>query len=111
MKSLVALGCAAAALSVPIGVFSQERSAANASGEQNPPTEAEAHKFLDAAENRNLDLTNKAQRATWVEENFITEATEELAAEANKQLGASAAARSQTRHSSDAVKLPRLMPR
>src|SRR5260370_7200628 len=103
MKSLVALGCAAAALSVPIGVFSQERSAANASGEKNPPTEAEAHKFLDAAENRYFDLTNKAQRATWVEENFITEDTEEIAPEAHQKLSAFPPYMSQNAHSSAAA--------
>ena len=111
MKSLLALGCAIAALSVPIGVYSQDRSAANASGKKNPPTEAEAQKFLDAAESRYFDLTNKAQRATWVEENFITEDTEEIAAEANQELSAFAAEMSKKAHDFDGVKLPPVMAR
>ena len=111
MKSVVALGCAAAALSIPQVVYSQERSAANASGKKNPPTEAEAQKFLDAAESRYFDLTNKAQRATWVEENFITEDTEEIAAEANQELSAFAAEMSKKAHDFDGVKLPPLMAR
>ncbi len=111
MKSVVALSCAAAALSIPQVVYSQERSAANASGKKNPPTEAEAQKFLDAAESRYFDLTNKAQRATWVEENFITEDTEEIAAEANQELSAFAAEMSKKAHDFDGVKLPPLMAR
>jgi len=111
MKSVVALGCAAAALSIPQVVYSQERSAANASGKKNPPTEAEAQKFLDAAESRYFDLTNKAQRATWVEENFITEDTEEIAAEANQELSAFAAEMSKKAHDFDGVKLPPVVAR
>ena len=111
MKSLVALGCVVTALSIPQVIYSQERSAANASGKKNPTTEAEAQKFLDAAENRYFDLTNKAQRATWVEENFITEDTEEIAAEANQELSAFAAEMSKKAHDFDGVKLPPLMAR
>src|SRR6266702_2292431 len=111
MKSVVALGCAAAPLSIPQVVYSQERSAANASGKKNPPTEAEAQKFLDAAESRYFDLTNKAQRATWVEENFITEDTEEIAAESTQELSAFAAEISKKAHDFDGVTPPPLMAR
>src|SRR6266446_6230597 len=111
MKSLLALGCAAAALSIPQVVYSQERAAANASGKKNPPTEAEAQKLLDAAESRYFDMTNKAQRATRVEEKFIREDTEEIAAEANQELSAYAAEMWKKAHDFDGVKLLPLMAR
>ncbi len=111
MKSVVALACAVAALSIPQAVYSQERAAANALGKKSPRAEAEAQKFLEAAESRYFDLTNKAQRATWVEENFITEDTEEIAAEASLELSAFAAEMSKKAHDFDGVKLPPLMAR
>jgi len=42
--------------------------------------------FLEEVESRYFDLTNKRQRASWVEENFITDDTEQIAAEANQEL-------------------------
>jgi peptidyl-dipeptidase A len=50
------------------------------------PTVAEAKVFLDGAETRLLALTTASQRATWVQENFITDDTEAIAAAANEQL-------------------------
>ncbi len=44
------------------------------------PTAAEAGKFLDDASKRLLDLSIEAGRAAWVQENFITEDTQILAA-------------------------------
>ena len=52
------------------------------------PTIEEARAFIDAAEKRLLDLGTAAQRANWVQENFITDDTEIIAAEANKELDA-----------------------
>jgi peptidyl-dipeptidase A len=46
-------------------------------------TAAEAREFVDAAENRLLDLWIKQQRAQWVQETFITDDTELMAAEAD----------------------------
>jgi peptidyl-dipeptidase A len=69
------------------------------------PTEEDAKKFLEEAESRYFALTNKAQRASWVEENFITEDTEEIAAEANQELNAFSAEMSKKAHDYDAVKL------
>ncbi len=45
-------------------------------------TVAEAKAFLEDAEARLFDLGKKAQRAAWVQENFITEDTEQIAADA-----------------------------
>src|SRR6266849_7785377 len=52
------------------------------------PTVAEASKFADEAEKRLFDLQVKASRASWVQENFITDDTEQAAADANEALDA-----------------------
>ncbi len=52
----------------------------------NTPSVAEAKKFLDDAESRMMDLGVEAQRAAWVQSNFITDDTEALAALANERL-------------------------
>lgn len=46
------------------------------------PTTAEAREFMDRAEAQLADLNAKEQRATWVQENFITQDTEAMAADA-----------------------------
>jgi peptidyl-dipeptidase A len=48
------------------------------------PTAEEARAFIDAAETRLLDLWIKSQRASWVQENFITDDTEQMAADADE---------------------------
>jgi len=53
-----------------------------------PPTIAEAEAFMKDAEARLLDLGVKASRASWVQENFITDDTETISAEANDNLTA-----------------------
>jgi len=50
------------------------------------PTAAAARKFLDDASKRLLDLSIEAARAGWVQENFITEDTQILAAARNEVL-------------------------
>ena len=52
----------------------------------NPPTVAEAEQFMRDAETRLNDLTVKASRASWVQSNFITDDTEQMAADANEVL-------------------------
>ena len=52
------------------------------------PTVAEAEQFMKQAEDRLLDLTVKASRAAWVQENFITDDTEALSADANDTITA-----------------------
>jgi peptidyl-dipeptidase A len=51
-----------------------------------PPTVAEAETFMQRAEAELLELSNRQQRAEWVAENFITDDTEEITAEAGKDL-------------------------
>jgi peptidyl-dipeptidase A len=50
------------------------------------PTVAEAQAFMDKAEADLLALTNEAGRAQWVQETFITDDTEAIAAKANERL-------------------------
>jgi peptidyl-dipeptidase A len=47
------------------------------------PTVAEAERFIEQAETRLLDLWIKSSRATWVAENFITDDTESISADAD----------------------------
>jgi peptidyl-dipeptidase A len=74
----------AAALLVP-ATFSREPSAVKPD-EKAVPTVAEARAFLDDAEARLFDLGNKTQRATWVQENFITDDTNQIAADFGEEL-------------------------
>ena len=48
-----------------------------------PPTVEDARAFVEAAEQRLLDLSTKAGRAAWVQANFITDDTERIASEAS----------------------------
>ncbi len=75
------------------------------------PTVEEAQAFLEAAEKKFLDLTVKGSRALWVEENFITEDTEEIAAEANEELNTLSAGLAKAAQRFDRLKLPPEMAR
>jgi peptidyl-dipeptidase A len=83
-ESLIA--CTLAILICALGAMGQDAPAAKPSAKKAGPTVAEAKRFLDEAEQRYLELTNKAQRAQWVQENFITDDTEEIGAEAGQEL-------------------------
>jgi peptidyl-dipeptidase A len=50
-----------------------------------PPTVAEAQEFMNKAEAQFAELVVKVNRATWVQENFITNDTEAMAADAIDQ--------------------------
>ena len=47
-------------------------------------TRIEAEKFLNDAEQRLLKIANEAQRASWIQSNFITQDTEALTADVNE---------------------------
>jgi peptidyl-dipeptidase A len=49
---------------------------------QTAPTAAEAQEFMNKAEAQLSDLSVKVQRASWVQENFITDDTQAIAADA-----------------------------
>jgi len=68
-------------LLVFLGVFSLLTQAQTSSA----PTVAEAEQFMKQAEIQLNDINLKAVRATWVQENFITDDTEALAADASDQ--------------------------
>jgi len=55
---------------------------------QSQPTTADAEQFMKQAEARLNEAAIKASRAGWVQENFITDDTEALAADANDQITA-----------------------
>src|SRR5260370_7258503 len=55
------------------------------------PTAGEADRFISQAETRLLDLWIKGQRADWLSENFITDDTEAVAADANAAIKAATA--------------------
>jgi len=52
------------------------------------PTVAEAQAFMNQAEAQLKDISVKANRAQWVQENFITDDTQALSADANDQITA-----------------------
>jgi peptidyl-dipeptidase A len=75
------------------------------------PTLEGARAFLDDAERRLCDLGVKASRAAWVQENFITEDTEQIAADASQELNTLSAALAKQAHVFDRVALPPVMAR
>ena len=62
-----------------------KRSVAHAKG---AATVAEAQAFMKKAEDQLADLGVRASRAGWVQENFITDDTETMSAQANEKLTA-----------------------
>src|SRR6185437_1178062 len=60
----------------------------NKSAAKGAPTLPEAEAFMKKAEQQLDDLTVKASRAQWVQENFITDDTETMAAQAQERLTA-----------------------
>jgi len=59
-----------------------------AQAQTSKPTLAEAQEFMKNAEARLAELSVKGNQAQWVQENFITEDTEALAADANDEISA-----------------------
>jgi peptidyl-dipeptidase A len=72
------------------GLLALSAAAAAVMGAAEPakPTAQEAAAFLEKAEARLLDLQVKNDRASWVQQTYITDDTEQLAAEAQKVLTA-----------------------
>ncbi len=79
------------ALLIAVSVISAQTAPARKSSSSVPkgaPTLAEAEAFMKNAEAQLLDLGVRAQRATWVQENFITDDTETMSAQAQEKLTA-----------------------
>lgn len=75
------------------------------------PTLAEAKTFLDEAEAQLFDLGNKAQRAAWVHQNFITDDTNQIAADAGEVVNTLTVELAKKAHRFDNLKLPPEMAR
>jgi peptidyl-dipeptidase A len=86
-------------------VDAQAGLAAKDAGKKAPPTAAEAQKFIEDAEQRLFDLGVKASRAGWVQENFITDDTEQIAAQAGEEANTAAAKYAKEAHRYDGVAL------
>ncbi len=71
-----------------------------------PPTVEEARHFTDAAEKRLLDLSIKDQRANWVHENFITDDTEQMSADADQAVATAVAELALQARRYEGMKLP-----
>src|SRR5580704_9708704 len=69
------------------------------------PTPEEAKKFIEHAEQDLSDLAEKAQRAAWVQNNFITDDTEAIAADADETLNTAATKYAKEAHRFDHVTL------
>ena len=69
------------------------------------PTVADAKAFIDSAERQLFDLGIKAQRAAWVQQNFITDDTEQIAADANQVVTAKSVELSKEAHRFDGLSL------
>ncbi|HZM49955.1 MAG TPA: M2 family metallopeptidase, partial [Vicinamibacteria bacterium] len=79
---------AAAALVFPPsgGADVKPASPARAAAPAGAPTAAQARAFVEEAEARLLDLSNRQGRADWVSQTYITDDTERISAEANQAL-------------------------
>ncbi|MGZ4875001.1 MAG: M2 family metallopeptidase [Candidatus Angelobacter sp.] len=69
-------------------------------------TAAEAQAFMKKAEEQLLDLGVRAGRASWVQENFITDDTETMSAQANEKLTAVVTQLALEARRFDGLKLP-----
>lgn len=92
-KSLAAVGLA---LMLGCGI---------ARAQSGAPTAEDAKKFIESAERELFDLSNKANRANWVQENFITDDTEAIASDANENLNNAATKYAREAHRFDKVQL------
>jgi len=103
------LGCLSVGLFFSQIISAQEHAPAKQQG--SAPTIKEAKAFLDDAEARLFDLGNKAQRASWVQENFITDDTNQIAAEAREVVNTLTVELSTKAHRFDSLTLPPEMVR
>jgi len=106
MKRLVILACGIAVLLLTLEAAAQQVPVAKDAGKKASPTTAEAQKFIEDAEQRLFELGVKASRAAWVQENFITDDTEQIAAQASEEANTAAAKYAKEAHRFDGVKLP-----
>jgi peptidyl-dipeptidase A len=75
-------------LSLVFLVLAMKFLAMNAYAQNTAPTAADAQEFMNRAETQLSDLSVKVQRASWVQENFITDDTQAIAADAIDEVAA-----------------------
>src|SRR5579859_1111240 len=80
--------CTAMAQTAAPKTATKPASAKASASAKGKPTVAEAETFMNKAEAQLFDLGVRAGRAGWVQENFITDDTEAIAAQANEKLTA-----------------------
>jgi peptidyl-dipeptidase A len=85
---------------------SKSSGAASTAHAKGAPTVAEAQAFMKKAEDQYEDLTIRFSRANWVQENFITDDTETMAAQANEKLTAAVTQLALDARRFDGMKLP-----
>ena len=78
--------CLSAVLFTQTGTAANTSAASPGAAAGDKPTVADAQAFMDKAEEELLALTNMAGRAGWVQETFITDDTELIAAKENERL-------------------------
>ena len=103
------LGCVCAGLLFTQSISAQQSATTKQDG--GAPTIEEAKAFLDDAEARLFDLGSKAQRASWVQENFITDDTNQIAADAGEIVNRLTVELAKKAHRFDTLKLPPEMAR
>jgi peptidyl-dipeptidase A len=103
VESRLLAGIAVLGLSLCWNIEVRAQSAAGATSSK--PTADEAKAFLDDAEKRLFDLGIKGERAAWVQQNFITVDTEQIAADANQELTAKSVELSKQAHRFDGLSL------
>jgi peptidyl-dipeptidase A len=102
----VAILCGAVVgLFVAAAAGSGQTPPAKSEGSKTAPTAEEAKKYIENAEKELFDLGIKASRASWVEENFITEDTEKIAADAGEVLNTASTKYAKEAHRFDGLKL------
>jgi peptidyl-dipeptidase A len=69
-------------LSLVFLVLAMNFLAMNAYAQNTAPTAADAQEFMNRAETQLSDLSVKVQRGSWVQENFITDDAQAIAADA-----------------------------
>src|SRR6476660_6571170 len=98
--------CTALAQTAPKKTASKSSSRASSSQTSTSAPVAEAQAFMKKAEDQLLDLNVRASRAGWVQENFITDDTETMSAQANEKLTAVVTQLALDARRFDGVKLP-----
>ncbi len=84
----------------------KKNSSSSAKTSSAQPAPADAKRFIEQAETRLLDLWIKSQRASWVAENFITDDTESISADADQAAKAATADLANQAKKFDKLQLP-----